>query len=45
VLNVSGNRLRNLPAEVGWLAGLKQLSVVDNADLHIPTHVLQKGLR
>lgn len=44
VLTVSGNRLRSLPADVGWLS-LKQLSVVDNPDLHIPIHVLQKGFK
>lgn len=44
ILNVSGNRLRSLPADLGWLS-LKQLSLVDNVDLHIPIHVLQKGFR
>lgn len=45
VLNVSGNRLRSLPADIGWLTSLKQLMVVENPDLHIPIHVLQQGFR
>lgn len=45
VLELSGNRLRSLPCEIGWLAGLKQLSVADNSELHIPLHVLQLGFR
>jgi hypothetical protein len=44
VLNLSGNRLRALPSDLGWLS-LKQLSITDNPDLQVPTHVLQKGLR
>jgi Leucine-rich repeat (LRR) protein len=44
VLTLSGNRLRSLPADLGWLS-LKQLSLVDNPDLHIPIHVLQKGFK
>lgn len=45
VLNVSGNRLRSLPADLGWLTSLKQLIVTENPELHIPLHVLQRGFK
>jgi hypothetical protein len=45
VLDVSNNRLRRLPADIGWL-GLKQLDVSGNPDLAFPCKaVLAKGLK
>jgi Leucine-rich repeat (LRR) protein len=46
VLDLSSNRLRALPPDIGWLAGLRQLNVSGNPELRSPCKaVLSKGLK
>lgn len=45
VLDLSNNRLRRLPPDIGWLP-LRQLNVSHNPDLRTPSKVvLAKGLK
>lgn len=44
-LNVAGNRLRTIPSALGWLPALKSINISENADLHVPAHILQRGFR
>lgn len=45
VLELGGNQLETLPAEVGWLPELHQLGLEGNGKLRIPAIVMEGGFR